>query len=210
MIFGIKEKWIILTHTVYVVYCYKYTCVTYDCFVLQGSTQSPLQSTHSTVTLNSFQMFTNLSLHAPFHSLWPTGSSCGSWRASLIWRTPAGRSPDALYAHQSPHTRDLWPSHSLNGLPYPPDSWPTEKNPIWKREAGRDTLLHEAQMHVRLTLMEQLIRPPLLWIFSTRSNSWFLASSSWRNFPSSRSMGSDTPPVKSTRASAVFPPSKAS
>ncbi len=35
MIFGIKEKWIILTHIV--VYCYKYTCVTYDCFCAAGT-----------------------------------------------------------------------------------------------------------------------------------------------------------------------------
>ncbi len=32
MIFGIKEKLIILTIQCIVVYCYKYTCVTYDCF----------------------------------------------------------------------------------------------------------------------------------------------------------------------------------
>ncbi len=30
MIFGMKYKYIILTHTV--VYCYKYTCAAYDCF----------------------------------------------------------------------------------------------------------------------------------------------------------------------------------
>ncbi len=39
MIFGITEKWIILTHTHIVVYCYKYTCVTYDCFCAPGSSQ---------------------------------------------------------------------------------------------------------------------------------------------------------------------------
>ncbi len=36
MIFGIKEKWIILTHTMYCGYCYKYTCVLMTAFVLQG------------------------------------------------------------------------------------------------------------------------------------------------------------------------------
>ncbi len=37
MIFGIKEKCIILIHTMYCCYCYKYTCVTYDCFCAPGS-----------------------------------------------------------------------------------------------------------------------------------------------------------------------------
>ncbi len=37
MIFGIKEKCIILTHTCIVGYCYKYICVTYDCFCAPGS-----------------------------------------------------------------------------------------------------------------------------------------------------------------------------
>ncbi len=32
MIFGIKEKFIILTHTMYCSYCYKYTRATYDLF----------------------------------------------------------------------------------------------------------------------------------------------------------------------------------
>ncbi len=36
MIFGIKEKCIILTIQCIVVYCYKYTCVTYDCFCAPG------------------------------------------------------------------------------------------------------------------------------------------------------------------------------
>ncbi len=37
MIFGIKEKCIILTIQCIVVYCYKYTCVTYDCFCAPGT-----------------------------------------------------------------------------------------------------------------------------------------------------------------------------
>ncbi len=37
MIFGIKEKWIILTQTVYFGYCYKYTPATYDCFCAPGT-----------------------------------------------------------------------------------------------------------------------------------------------------------------------------
>ncbi len=35
MIYGIKEKCIILTHTIG--YCYKYTCAAYDCFSAPGS-----------------------------------------------------------------------------------------------------------------------------------------------------------------------------
>lgn len=60
------------------------------------------------------------------------------------------------------------------------------------------------------TLMEQLMSPSLLWTLRTLSNSWLRATSSVAIWPSSKSTGSDTPPVKSTSASAVFPPSKAS
>ncbi len=180
-------------------------------FVLQGSTQSPLQSTHSTVTLNSFQMFTNLSLHAPFHSLWPHGFLMRIMESFSDLKN-ASR-PEPRRTLRTSVTAYAWPLTKPQSKRASISAWLMACGKESKYEnvrLGRDTLLHEAQMHVRLTLMEQLIRPPLLWIFSTRSNSWFLASSSWRNFPSSRSMGSDTPPVKSTRASAVFPPSKAS
>ncbi len=37
MIIGITEKSIILTHTVYCCYCYKYTRATYDWFCVPGS-----------------------------------------------------------------------------------------------------------------------------------------------------------------------------
>lgn len=75
----------------------------------------------------------------------PTGSSYGSWRASLIWRRPAGRCPDVPYARQLQHTRDLWPGRSLNGPPCPPEWSPTEKRiqTVWKHETG----WHETWIH---------------------------------------------------------------
>lgn len=57
----------------------------------------------------------------------PRGSSCGSWRASLIWRTPTDRCPDAPSSHLWRRTRDLWPDRSLNGLPCLPDWSPKGK-----------------------------------------------------------------------------------
>lgn len=61
-----------------------------------------------------------------------------------------------------------------------------------------------------LTRMEQLMRPPLLWTLRTLSNRSLHFSSSPLYPCSNRSSGSETPPVKSTRASAVLPPSSAS
>lgn len=146
----------------------------------------------------------------------PRGFSCESWWACRTWSRPAGRGPASPCGRPSLRRRGPSPGHS--------PAWP----PCLLRWLPETTWRHWLSQSVNhsvipklidwitqpaywfLTRIEQLMRPPLLWIFRTLSNSSLRFSSSSLTPFSIKSIGSETPPVKSTRASAVLPPSSAS
>lgn len=146
---------------------------------------------------------------------------------------PVRGSPRVPHAH---HKEPWRPAHPLHILPQPnlphrgdaigvPSHEPTVQRRLhrlplsWLRN-GKCLIIYqqnvwnvEASQGCRIkspTRMEQVMRDLCSW---TLANVWkraFLRSLCTLRASQSRLRGSETPPVKSMRASAVFPPSKAS
>lgn len=135
-------------------------------------------------------------------SLWfPTGSSCASWRVGPSLCSAAASSSSPPWCRR----RVPSPGHSLAPTPLP--------GPRRAGNAGTHSNLRHSEslwLFCTPTRIEQLMRALRSWALASIWKSALLWSACRLRVSRSRLMGSETPPVKSTSASVVFPPSRAS
>lgn len=150
---------------------------------------------------HSFMMLLTLDSRLP-SSLWfPTGSSCASWRVGPSLCSAAASSSSLPWCHRRV------PAPDRSWAPTPPPGPRLAGNPgtHWNLRHSESLRLFRSP-----TRMEQLMSALRSWALASIWKSALLWSACRLRVSRSRLMGSETPPVKSTSASVVFPPSRAS